>query len=806
MAELDFKHSVSEIPKGESLPASPGRKVNAEVSKIPDFQGAVNKYAEDTNWMSQLGSAVATRASNAVAQKIGGELGKNPQGNIGPVLTNFDKVMSDSYNTQAQATLGLQAHALITKSNIELAQQPRLDASMIASTQQSNMKGLQKILALAPDSVRPHMESQYGSVLIDQNATLINRMTGEQKTDRVDKATVAAQTNNETSHSLAVAGDEQGALAFMNATIKAAKADAARHDISEEEAKVRIDTARQTYYSGNLTRYFLEEQKKGKLNEAMDSVKKDPEKHGISDVDHKAVINNALDYMAMQERLGSLQERHTALEMHNRIVQTGGEIPGSEWATFKESVSPNVEAQMRINLTTAQQKANKKINDTAAAIKNVTSFNDFNNNTNEQNFDALVELSNKKISSAADKGNKLEEPEAMMQTAAGFAGPVKKFIDTLNTKASSGDPLLLQEVDATIKYMTKAGAAQNLAGISDDTYAVVAKFNSLSSMMDPVERGQIAKDQVYNKKSEQNIANDAAWKNLLTNRKKSGQSDAQYALSVADIEPDSIVNVPLLSKYVLDRYETIFKKNNGDEHLSQDQLKEDIGRTFGTTYVNGKKEFTMYPVEASGNLPPNSAPFIQEDMRNQVSKKLVKTKEIYDAGDIDFYFEMNPTVDLETALASHRKIRELQPSYGSYKLNHSDNPKHEVYLQQRELLSARENIDKFTHGESPKITQHFRDGHKKEYELIIQPNQSLGVNSSKGRVGNYDIKLRAGNSTTPLILADPRSGPPIYKPNFEDIKKNFLLLQYYLPPDLTLKPDVKRQVENLQKEYINPKI
>ena len=76
MADLDFKHHVSEIPRGEKLPEPVQRKVGMETSRIPDFQSPVSNYGSATNWMSGLGSKAAASASNEIATRIGGELGK----------------------------------------------------------------------------------------------------------------------------------------------------------------------------------------------------------------------------------------------------------------------------------------------------------------------------------------------------------------------------------------------------------------------------------------------------------------------------------------------------------------------------------------------------------------------------------------------------------------------------------------------------------------------------------------------------------------------------------------------------------
>ena len=91
----------------------------------------------------------------------------------------------------------------------------------------------------------------------------------------------------------------------------------------------------------------------------------------------------------------------------------------------------------------------------------------------------------------------------------------------------------------------------------------------------------------------------------------------------------------------------ILKNNNQDVQTSTRLLQEDLGRTFGETRFNGIKEYTLFPIEKMGNLPPNSVPLMQQDFRDQMAPKLLETKKLFDNNKVDFYWEVNPVVDLE---------------------------------------------------------------------------------------------------------------------------------------------------------------
>ena len=266
--------------------------------------------------------------------------------------------------------------------------------------------------------------------------------------------------------------------------------------------------------------------------------------------------------------------------------------------------------------------------------------------------------------------------------------------------------------------------------------------------------------------------------------KKKGQTNAALALSVANVEPNSLVDMTLLGEYTLQKYEVYFKKVNGDNDTAVKLLKEDVDKVFGTTYINGKKEYSMFPIEKLYNLPEDSIPFIHQDVSDQLSKRLTGTKALYDSGKVDFYWEVNPSIDLETATSAKNKIKELD-NYTIPKRKEGEefNPKQlqkEKLIRDKEMLSARETLKMFSNQGPPKITQHFRDGHVKQYEVMLQSDPSLGTSPSGGSnrpiSGYYNIALRAGKSVTPIVLADPNLGNARFKPNKNKITEKYMSL------------------------------
>ena len=121
-------------------------QVKVQSISVPDFQSSTEAYAESTNSLGAIGAKVAQTASNQMAAQLGGENGQTPHGDLSPSLTEFDKNFEQSYTTQAHATLGLQADKLITDSNLTVSSASRITPQLIANSQSSIGKGLQKNL------------------------------------------------------------------------------------------------------------------------------------------------------------------------------------------------------------------------------------------------------------------------------------------------------------------------------------------------------------------------------------------------------------------------------------------------------------------------------------------------------------------------------------------------------------------------------------------------------------------------------------------------------------------------------------
>lgn len=673
MADLEFKHHVQEIPRGQELPNAVPRREKIQATTIPDFQQATDRYGEATNWMSSIGSYVATTASNTMAQRMGTELGKNPKGDIGIPLTNFDKVMQESYATQAQSTLGLQAQRLISQSNIELAQAPRLSPDMITSAQRNIMKGLDNIFSLAPAEVRQKMEYQFGGVMIHQNEALVERMLGEQKTDRVNTLELAAKVNAENAYSQAMSGtheDKEGdsgsGKASMNATISAARAAAARHDITPLQAKTIEDTARQSYLSGKYTRKALQAEKEKRLPEFLNSLA-DNKPGDISDKDHKAVIGNILHYMNMQASLRNQNEMLAMAKFNAALSADPLGITDSHILQLQQSLDPIQFEKMKMKLQQARDKALEDNNKADFVIQNWTNpevLARTDDKAKNKSYDMMVQ----KMVVDSKGATSVDEAEVMIAASAGGSIPV--FSTALKSKLNSGNPALMDAAARQIDALYSMNAGHALRGLSDTDKAIFSQFKSLRDGLPPEEAAKIA-IQNANQDPDTQHMNREKW-SAFVKRQTGGiagflpASPTSWALKQVGLDKDDFMNPGQANEYgnmILQKYSAFFQMTNGDQENALKLVKQDVKDNYDYTGVNGPRTMTLHPIEKVLGYEGNSevVPFIQQDVRKQMGVNFDKMKEAYNNKQTDTYWDFVAHDDkVEKGLFYRNKFKPIQ--------------------------------------------------------------------------------------------------------------------------------------------------
>jgi hypothetical protein len=635
MADLDFKHNVPDVAKGAALPEYKGGNVKPEVIPTPDYQGTLSKYGADTNFLSSLGSTIATQASHAIATKLGGELGKNPVGELSPPITDFDKTLNETYAAQAQATLGIKADQLITDSNLAMAKVPRITPELIARTNQQISLGLQNIFKDAPSSIRSRMEYQYQAQQISQSAQLTTRMIGEQRTDQKNTIDLATKNNNQQAFSselngvdLDKDGNSKAALAAVAAVNKQQDSLLATHNNTTPlEVQAAKDAAEISRLAGKQTRLAMIAQKENKLPEFYKSL---ADNKSIPDKYKKQVIDNTLEYMNMQQRLRNDDQNLQSQLMHNRIAS--GDFPSdSEWAKFQQDVGPYKAEQMRFNLIQAKKSG------TSQKIGIDELSNRWGDPEAHANATADIQNAtfNKKVAYTMQQNPNLSKDDAEVQVAVPSGAPIPVLIKSINNKLTSGNPQNIESGHNQIQSLRDMEAGHALIGLSKQADAIATQFTNRRGSMPDSDLARQITDNILNVDESKQKILDNAWGKILDKGGAGGLGSSKplykFALDEAGIGRKDFGGKYFQVIYGNDIYTQLkanFDASGGDYETAKQMTNDYIKEKYGDTQINGTPQFTDSPIEKTlGYKDDRVVPFIQQDLLNHLNKEFEKHKD-----------------------------------------------------------------------------------------------------------------------------------------------------------------------------------
>ena len=650
MADLDFSRNVPDVPasSGPAVPAPYHRTEQVQPVRMPDFQQAMTQYADSSNWMSFVGSQVAAKASDAVATKIGGEMGKNPQGDIGPSFTDFDKTMKASYNTQAQATLGLQANKLITDSNLETAKATRITPDLIAKTNQSIQKGLQDILKNAPDEVKPHMEQQFGTAMLEQSASLSGRMLREQKEDQRNNTAYASDMNTQHAYSFGLNGNDKAAIAAVENTRRLNEASVASRLITPEDAKSNIDAARRSYLSGKKINEYEKARAEGKADEYLKSLA-DKKPSDLSDSDYMTVTNSLMQYVNHQDALRSQDQQLRVAKFSNSIAMNPmAPDMASQLQELKNNVSPETyeKAQLSyINAVKTFNKENGDVNNALSSWNDPSSFSRLTEKSVNKGFDMLT---NRYSQQREQEGNPITREDAEVQVAASAGGKVSVFVDTLKNKLNSANPAMMDSAARQMDALYSMNASHALQGLSDSDKSIFTQFKSLRDSLPPEEAAKIA-TQNANQDPDTQKMNKEKWaafvKTSTSGYLYGATAPTDWALKQVGMSKDDFMNPGLANEYgnlILQKYATFYQNLNGDKDNALKMIKQEAKENFGNTGVNGGSVKTLHPLEKVLGYDENSdvVPYIQNDVMDTLNKSFAPMKEAFGKNQSNVYWDI----------------------------------------------------------------------------------------------------------------------------------------------------------------------
>lgn len=709
------------------------RKVSAETESTPEFQSSFQKLGESENFLGSLGAQVAQKASNEMASQLGSEAGKNPHGNLGPPLTDFDKNFAESYKVQSQATLGLQAEKLISDSNLAASKASRMTPGIIAQTQQNISAGLQKIYEQAPSSIRPHLEATYGAAQLNQVQQLNSRMLDENHEELRNNTILANDKNAELAHSLAASGNFSAADGLVKATERLNSSTVSSNvKFTPQAAKVGVDTVRQSMISGRLQYEYNAAVKAGKGDEFLKSMANRP--NWISDADYPGAAQSLRTYVGNQKALQSNYEDLTMTQFQARIATNASSISGAELQSTLEKLSPINAAKLNLDYIKGYKAQMQDKGNEQALISNWNDSRAWANAGEKAKNDGF----NSKVDYAMKADPTLTREAAENQVASSAGGTVPVFTNYLKNALNSGDPAQMVAVTRQMDDLQSKGNGHALDGLDDKDMALYSDIKHNFNPADPSSAARIIAENKQNQDPKvRKLSEQAFADKLFTNTKMKNTTTDDFVLDTFGMNGgvfnsgnsfDSPWSKSAYATDILSMWQTNYINTGRDDARALDLTKEQIQNKYGKTSINGDSQWTLHPIEQACNFKDGDKQAIvsiNNDIIRQIESPLAKLKEAYDNKTSNTYWSVEKGEAKTTTYSPYGK----EP--------------------QERLI----------------FTKHSRNGVAIDTEKY--PLRLVGNNY------NWDLNVETAHGPMSIFLAAPEIGVHTYSPDVEWINNNY---------------------------------
>lgn len=741
------------------------------------FQSQLSNVASQGNFYTELGANVAQAAHTELAKQQGQLAGQKPGGWWATTRAMFDKDFAQSYNTQATATLSLHANKLLLDSSLALDKDPNLNAQTIASSRQQVQQGLQTILDQAPTDVKPKLEFQYSHALQNQTAQFESKMIGQQQKAEKNTSLAYVKEANVNLYNTLM-GDapesEKAAQSIQelatskidnlenNKLIDPVRAQTLRQTLQQTAINAKYTKQAQIAYQNNNYNNFIADLASGKIA---------PE---VKPSERPKLINAVSKYIGQMQNANAQNETIKMAQFQEEIIKDPVKASANLQSVMQELSQVNA-AKMHLAWTKAMDSHQAKM----APISAVTSPGAYANLTAKQKNNAFQNITQNIIQNAQDNGLNISPGQAQMQAVSVMAGAVPDFVNSLENRMLNGSADDMLQAHEQYKMLQERNQGSKVP-ISQKARVATETFANLYQRM-PLEQAQQKTQEIMSGVDVQRLDNEwAVHSRQLT---AGGTTQAQAGLDlVNNITGNenfiSAVTYPLTNpstygQMVFDKYKTYFYMNGGDADGAKKLVQQDVNNTFGHTQINGRKETTLYPIESTLGLPQNSTPIILDDIQKQMSEKLQASKQAYDQGINDYYYEVVPRM---TYAEKEQYVKDLQKSQNFWQEVSSGVPFKQIAKERARALfhELPKSVDDLP-DEPLMVRQVFRDGTAKEYPVVVQPSPSLMLsnNPQKPYVGGWDIGMQTSIGVQPINIDNP-GDYLTYEPDAEKLSEQYL--------------------------------
>ena len=461
---------------------------------VQDFGSAVRDVA-DASWGSYaaLGASVAQSASQQMAAKTGYEMGLNPQGNLTPPITDFDKTLAQSYHAQAYSTLTLQANQMFYGVDNTLSQSPYLSEDLVNSASTSMQQGVQGIVKNAPDAIKTQLETQlYGTVQANVSGYR-NKLNAQNIESDAKTTKTFLDQNNVVINNLAMAGNLKDAESAAQSSKDIIQIDAERTGETSDITQAKLDAVDLSLLTAKARRGYGMARNANVGADYIEGVAKDK---SLSDEQRGAVLNALFNYKNVLDQASQEKENILSAQMSNRIALNPNTVSANDMLAYQGQVNPLRYQQTEHELIQAKKSENTQsvaITELMANWGNSTAQADADPKVQTATYHSIV---NKMMQPVGNGGLGMSQENAEVSAAISAGAPVSNFAERVTARAMSGNPNELATAARQVHAAYAMESGKILSGVSDQAKAVIDQFTALSNNMPATEAAQQAIDTV----------------------------------------------------------------------------------------------------------------------------------------------------------------------------------------------------------------------------------------------------------------------------------------------------------------------
>lgn len=747
------KPNVGIRGNAQELPVLKRRESLVAGGSTPNFGAALNALATTPTVLGEIGSQLQVNSSIALATKFGQSLGKNPQGNLLPPITNFDKSVSEAYNSQAQVTIGNNANAMMYQAQEEMSKANKLTPDLINAYKQNMAEGLQQSIDLAPDALKPGLERQFGHQLQSTTHELNQKLISQNKADAESKAAVWRTHQNDLVTNMVK--DAKTPEQFENAknAFESLQENIHASNLSPAQKDTALTTSKLNYQTALSIQKVMNARSSGNEAEYLASIA-DKKIEGLSWSESEQVRDNTVRYLSAVQTAENSEQN--LIMSQAGLDMAEGSFNESKLAALRDSLRPQNYNTVATNWAVKQHTQNKENIVQQRILSNprdATSYSGLQPKQIDAGFDLIT-------NAIKAKNPGISQTDAEFQAASNMSTVIPKFVDGINRKLSNGNPQQVLEAKETYERLHELDGNKVL-GINEKSLAVADVFTDLLASQ-PADIDQAltqARETVFNQDKDIIKATQAQIHSFMIKHAANPSARLSTAVSLSGLNSSTNIDNPAAFQAdVFSRFNGYMLLTRGNEEVSKLRTQKDAAKIWGESRVNGSLQNTRLGIEQAIGLPTNAAPLIQEDVMRQLIPQLENSKKLFDMGGSPHYW----------------RIKEGRIDYNAYaeaklainKKGLSD-PKYAFHKQ---------TINKYEEAPPIIIEQVTKTGIV-EWNLDVQTSPYAQRSPKTGQVTGYNIGIKhpeTGEQGQLYGFYGNTHNIPSYSPNEKWLKENYI--------------------------------